>query len=202
MPSICLRAPAPADDAKADPAQRVGGVGAERAEPHHADRNSAGRPLRFRRPAFGALRLPQVKFLPVMHQHVQHDVFGHPFGEIVDRDAHQRHVGQRLVRHQRIDAGAEVEDDAQVGEGGEFPRLRLPDRRVMHLGRIERRVRQLQHAPSGADLVEPVLPALRRPVFGPAMHQQSERTLVHWHLYSLLSSSLFRRPGVGVTCIT
>jgi hypothetical protein len=118
-----------------------------------------------------------------MHQHVQHDVFRHPFGEVVDRNPHQRHIGQRAIRHQGVDARAEIEDDTQIGEGGEFPRVRFPHRGIMHLGRIECRIRQLQHAPPLADVVEPVLPPLRRPVFGPAMHQQGERTLVHWHFF-------------------
>ena len=65
---------------------------AERAQPHDADRDRARRPLRFRRPALLALATPQIKLLPVVHQHVQHDIFGHPLGEVADRDAHQRHV--------------------------------------------------------------------------------------------------------------
>ena len=89
-----FRAPAPARDAKAEPLEHVGRVGPERAEPHDADRDRARRALRFRRPALFALRFPQVEFLPVMHQHVQHDIFRHPRGEVADRDAHQRHVGQ------------------------------------------------------------------------------------------------------------
>ena len=110
----------------------------------------------FRRPALFALAIPQIKLLPVMHQHMQHDIFGHPLGEVVDGDADQRHIGQRAVRHQRIDAGAEIEDHPQIGKRGELARTRLPDRGIMHLGRIERRIRQQQHAPVAADLVEPL----------------------------------------------
>ena len=159
------------------------GIAAEHAQTHYADGNCARRRLPVLVPAALALLRIVEPLAAVMHQHVQHDVFRHAFGQIVDRDAHQRHVGQRLVRHQGIDTGAEIEDDAQVGEGGKFPRMRLPHRGIVHLGRIERRVRQLQHAPPFADVVEPVLPPQRRPVFGPAMHQQSERTLVHWHSF-------------------
>ncbi len=128
---------------------------------------------------FSRCELAQIEFLPVMHQHVEHDIFRHPLGEVGDRDAHQRHVGQGRIRHQRIDAGAEIEDDAQVRECGEFARARLPDRGIVDLSRIERGIRQQQHAAARADVVEPALPSHRRPVFGPAMHQQSERTLVH-----------------------
>ena len=53
---------------------------------------------------------------------MQHDIFRHPLGEVGDRDAHQRHVGQGAIRHQRIDAGAEIEDDAQIREAGELAR--------------------------------------------------------------------------------
>ena len=135
-------------------------LAAKRAEPHDADRDRARRPLRFRRPALLALAFPQIELLPVVHQHVQHDIFRHALGEVGDRDAHQRHVGQRAVRHQRIDAGAEIEDDAQIWKCGEFARLRLPDRGIMDLGRIERRVRQQQDPPVAADVVEPALPSL------------------------------------------
>ena len=45
----------------------------------------------------------------------------------------------------------------------------------MQLRRIERRIRQQQYAAILADVVEAAFPALRRPVFGPAMHQQGVR---------------------------
>jgi hypothetical protein len=114
-----------------------------------------------------------------MHQYMQHDIFGHPRGEIGDSDAHQRHVGQGAVGHQRIDAGAEIEDHTQIGEGGKLARTRLPYRGVVHRRRIGFGVGKLQHGSALADLVEPALPALRRPVFGTTMHQQRERTLRH-----------------------
>jgi len=48
-------AAAPARDAKAQPSQDLGGVRPERAKPHDADRDRAGRPLEFWRPPFFAL---------------------------------------------------------------------------------------------------------------------------------------------------
>src|SRR5437879_10082953 len=42
-----------------------------------------------------------------------------------------------------------------------------------------RSIGQLKHAAVLADLVEPGFPSLRRTVFGPAVHQQGERTFVH-----------------------
>jgi len=62
-----------------------------------------------------------------MHQRVQHDIFRHAAGEVVDRDANQRHFRQGRIRHQRIDAGAEIEDDAQVRKRRELAGGRLPD---------------------------------------------------------------------------
>ena len=114
-----------------------------------------------------------------MHQHMQHDIFGHPVGEVGNRNPHQRHIGQRAIRHQRIDAGAEVEDDAQIGKAGELARLRLPHRGVMHLGWIEARIRP-QHDPAvAAYRIEPAFPAPRRPVFRPAMDQDREGAFCH-----------------------
>ena len=91
----------------------------------------------------------------MMHQHMQHDIFGHAAGEIADRDANQRHLRQARIRHQRVDAGAEIEDHAQVRKRRELARRRLPDRGVVDLGGIERRIGQQHHAPVAADLVEP-----------------------------------------------
>ena len=105
---------APARDAKAETPQHFGRVRSKRAKAHDADRNRARRPLKSRRPAFLALAGSQVKLLPMMHQHVKHDIFRHATGEIADRDANQRHFRQAGIGHQRIDAGAQIENHAQV----------------------------------------------------------------------------------------
>ncbi len=52
---------------------------------------------------------------------MQHDIFRHPAGEVADRDADQRDIGQGGIGHQRIDAGAEIEDDAQVRKAASSP---------------------------------------------------------------------------------
>ena len=132
-----------------------------------------------RLPAFFPLAVPQIKLLPMMHQHMQHDIFRHPSGEVADRDANQRHFWKARISHQRIDAGTQVEDHAQVRKSRKLARRRLPDRGVVDFGRVKRRIGQLKHAAVRADLVEPALPSSRRPVFGPAVHQQGERTFVH-----------------------
>ena len=66
----------------------------------------------------------------MMHQHVQHHVFGHALGQVVVRDAHQRHRRQRQVGDNRVDAGAEIEDHLEIGKVAERAGLRLPYRRV------------------------------------------------------------------------
>ena len=92
-------------------------------------------------PALFALAVAQIEFLPVMHQHMQHDIFGHPAGEIADRDANQRHFRQARVGHQRIDAGAEIENHPQIRKRRQFARAGLPDRGIVDVGRVERLVR-------------------------------------------------------------
>ena len=174
-----LPRPAPARHAKSQSLQDLRGVGAERAEPHDADRHRTRGMLEFRRPSLCPLRLAQVRLLAVMHQHMQHDVLGHAVGEIGDRHPYQRHVGQRLVRHQRIDAGPEVEDHAQIGKLRKLPRLRLPHRGIVHLGGIEAGGRQQQHPAIAANVVEPGLPTRRRPVFRPAMDEDGEGAFCH-----------------------
>ena len=72
-----FRAPAPARDTKFQLPQHVGRIRSQRSHAHDADRNRARRPLKSRRPALLALARPQIRLLPVMHQDVQHDVFGH-----------------------------------------------------------------------------------------------------------------------------
>jgi hypothetical protein len=114
-----------------------------------------------------------------MHQHVEHDIFRHPAGEIADRNANQRHLRQARIGHQRVDAGAQVENHAKVSKRRKLALLRLPDGGVMNVGGIERRVGQQHYAPIPAHLVESLLPSFRRPVFGPAMNEQSERAFIH-----------------------
>ena len=114
-----------------------------------------------------------------MHQDVQHDIFRHPPGEVADRDADQRHPRQGRIRHQRVDPRAEIENHLKVREPGQFAGDRLPDRGIVNFGRIEIRGGLLQDVPVGANFVEPGLPPLRRPVFGPATHQYRQRAFTH-----------------------
>ncbi|MEY9552404.1 hypothetical protein ABIF67_006469 [Bradyrhizobium japonicum] len=119
---------------------------------------------------------------------MQHDIFGHAIGEIRHGDAHQRHVGQALVGHQRIDAGAQIEDRTQIGERAEIARHRLPHRGIVHFGRIEPGVGQQHHAAAAADRVEPGLPALRQPVLLRAVDQDGQ--CAHAHSKCLVGSVL------------
>jgi hypothetical protein len=115
----------------------------------------------------------------VVHQDVEHDIFAHAAGEIGDCDPDQRHRRQGGVHHQRIDAGAEIEDDAQIGEGGELARDRLPDGGVVNLRCFSARIGHQDHTAVAADLVESCLPPVRRPVVRTAMHDDRQRALVH-----------------------
>jgi hypothetical protein len=112
-------------------------------------------------------------------QHVKHDIFRHAIGEIFDRHANQRHFRQAGIGHQRIDARTQVENDAQVWKCRKLAMARFPDRGVVDFGGIKRRIRQQPDSPVHADIVEPAFPSLGRPVFGPAMHDQRERSFVH-----------------------
>src|SRR3984893_6757109 len=135
----------------------------------------------------------------MMHQHVKDDIFGHPAGKIADRNADQRHLRQAAIRHQRVDARAQVEDRAQAWKSRKLARARLPDGGVLDLGRIERRVGQQQDPAVFAHVVEPALPAIGRPVFGPAVNEKGERTFVH-RIFCLKDSELPATLPVGAFC--
>src|SRR5437868_1501763 len=181
-----LRSSAPARDAKTYSRQQFGGVRPQRAKTHDADRNRACRPLKFWLPAFLALAGSQVRLLPMMHQYVKHDIFGHTIGEVADRNANQRHIRQARIGHQRIDPCAEIENHPQVRKCRQFARGRLPDRGVVHIRRIDGRIGQQKNAAVLADLVESLLPSLRRPVFGAAVNEQGQRAFVHRILASYI----------------
>ena len=115
----------------------------------------------------------------MMHQHMQHDIFGHACGEIADRHPNQRHPRQAGIGGQRVDTGTEIENDAQIWKGRQRARGRLPDRGIMDVGGVASGLGPRHYAPVAADRVEPVLPPFRRPVIGAAVHDQRERALLH-----------------------
>jgi hypothetical protein len=141
--------------------------------------------LKLRRPAFLALAGAQMKFLSVMHQHVENDIFRHPMGEIANRHANQRDFRQRLIGHQCIDTSAQVENNPQVGKPGQLAGSRLPYGRIVNLGGIALAVRQKPDRAVGARLVKSALPSPRGPVFGSTVNEQSKRSLVHRNPASL-----------------
>ncbi len=57
------------------------------------------------------------------------DVLRHAAGEIGIDEAHQRHVGQGGIVEQGVDAGADRNDEPEVGERAQQPRRRLPHER-------------------------------------------------------------------------
>ena len=82
-------------------AERAARIAADHAEPHDADRNLARGRLIVRAPEPLALLGVVEPLPPMMHQHVQHDIFGHPHGEVGMRDARHRHRRQRRDRPSR-----------------------------------------------------------------------------------------------------
>ena len=112
-----------------------------------------------------------------MHQHVHHDVFGHTLGEVVDRDAHQRHNRQGEIGDDGVDPGAEIENDFELGKVAERARLRLPHRRISHKRWINRIVGNERDRAVGTHAGKPLAPAQRRPVLGAASDEQSKRAL-------------------------
>ena len=98
---------APAGDAEAEPPQCRRGVAAEHAKSHDPDGDRARRRLLVLAPdALVLLRVVEA-LTAVMHQDVQHDVLGHPHGEIGIDDAHDRHIRQVGIGDDMIDAGTE-----------------------------------------------------------------------------------------------
>ena len=109
--------------------------------------------------AFALLRIVE-PLAAVMHQHVQHDVFRHPHGEIGIDDPHDRHIGQLGIRDEVIDAGAERKNRLQMGKTGQQPARRLPGTGIGDVGGIAQTRRQPDIAPA-ARASESVLPARR-----------------------------------------
>src|ERR1700752_5144395 len=111
----------------------------------------------------------------MMHQHMHHDLCGHALGEVVDRNAHQRHRRKGEVGDNRIDSGTEVEDHLELGKTAEHARLRLPDRRIADTLPIDRIVGHERDRTLRAHTQEALTPAAGRPVFGAAGDEESER---------------------------
>ena len=71
----------------------------------------------------------------MMVEHPPDDIFGHVLGEVVGNHLDDRHVGPAGIGEDMVDAGADREDHAQVGQRGQQVRPLLPhhgvgDRRV------------------------------------------------------------------------
>src|ERR1700733_6419811 len=116
---------------------------------------------------------------------MEHHIFGHACGQIGDSHPNDRYFRQAGIDHQSVDAGAQVENDAQIRKCRELPWSWLPDRGVADFGGVEPRIRQQNPAPVGACRLKSDLPSLRRPVFGPAMDEEGERSSIHWGVWGL-----------------
>ena len=141
---------------------------ADHAETHDADRNFArGRLIVHAPDPLALLRIVE-PLPPMVHQHMQHDVFGHPHGEIGMRDARHRDRWQVGVGEQVIDAGAKIDDRFQVMKFCQQPVRRQPDACVGNVVGVADGVRpgpQLASLGMGAQGVEPFagLRPCRRP---------------------------------------
>ena len=91
-PAIACCAAAPAIDAEAERQQRLGRRPAEIAEPHDADRNVAGRPLRRLVPDLALLLRAIERALAVVVEHAPDDVLGHVLRQVFGDDPHDRHL--------------------------------------------------------------------------------------------------------------
>ena len=101
--------------------ERRRGRPADHAEPHHADRDLAGCRLGMRTPDPLALLGVVEPLAPVVHQHMQHDIFGHPHAEIGMDDARDRHRRQCRIIKQMIHTGAQVDDGFKPGKRASSP---------------------------------------------------------------------------------
>ena len=121
------RRAAPAGDVEADHAQLARGILPQHAHPHDADANVGGGGL-------VAVVLPEpfglladiAHLLSQDFQAMQDDVFAHPAGEVGVDHAHDGHVGQAIVAHQVIDAGAQREDRRKIWQARERAGRMLP----------------------------------------------------------------------------
>ena len=92
----------------------------------------------------------------VMVEHPPDDIFGHVLGEIVGDDLDDRHVGQAGIGENMVDAGADREDGAQIGQRRQQVRLLLPHHRIGDR-RIAGAVRLQHHLALGRQQFVPAL---------------------------------------------
>ena len=72
--------------------------------------------------------------LPVMQQHMQHDVFGHALGEVIVIHPHNGNAGgKRRVLQNGINPGAQRKNHFQVGQAFQNIGRRKPGRRIVDI---------------------------------------------------------------------
>ena len=159
---------APARNLEPDPSERRRDFLADHAKTHDADRNFARGRLIVHAPDPLALLRVVEPLSPMVHQHMQHDVFGHPHGEIGMRDAHHRDRWQVGVGEQVVDASPKIDDRFQVMKFCQQTVRRQPDACVGDVVGVADGVRpdpQLASLGVGAQGVDPFagLRSCRRP---------------------------------------
>ena len=149
---------APARNLEPDPPEGRRNLAPDHAKTHDADSNFARGRLIVHVPDPLALLRVIEPLPPMVHQHMQHDVFGHPHGEIGMRDAGHRDRWQVRIGEQVVDAGPKIDDRFQVAKFCQQAVRRQPDAGVGDVIGIADRVRpdpQLASLGVGAQGVEP-----------------------------------------------
>jgi len=97
----------------------------------------------------------------MMQQGVQHDVLGHPHGEIGIDDAHNRHVGQIRIGEDMVDASAQRKDRLQTRQAGKQPTRCVPGADIGDVGDFTEAVRPQPNVAPRRERAPPLFPRLR-----------------------------------------
>ncbi len=128
---------APAPKREPERSQALQGILPQDTEAHDADGALAGRGRVELAPAPCALIGLEATEQAVMHGDLRHHIVTHPLRQVRIDETNDRHVRQRRVLEQRIDARTKRQDRLEAGEALEGVRLRLPDIDVAHVSRVE-----------------------------------------------------------------
>ncbi|CUI97161.1 Uncharacterised protein [Bordetella pseudohinzii] len=158
------RAARPAEHRKTLAAQLLRGAGAQFAQTQHGDLPFLGRAGMAVGPFAAAVGLFEIGDVARMAQGGKQHIARHHAGHVGIGDARDRNAGRQIVAaHQRVHAGAEIDDQAQIGHPGKKARGRFPGQGVVHGRRIidligaddaQIRYLRMQGIAPGAEIVE------------------------------------------------
>ena len=102
--------------------------------------------------------------LPVVHKHMQHDVFRHPLGEVIVVHPHDGNAGGKGgVLQDGINPGPQGKDHLQVGQALQDIGRRQPGGGILNILRIAQAIRPDPHLKLGRHLVHRGLPEVTGP---------------------------------------